>query len=279
MRIAITGARGQLGTALQEVLAAHALLPIHKPEVDITDRSALGDALTRFQPEVVIHAAAYTHVDGCELEPDEAYRVNALGTQNVVLACRSSGSAVVYISTNCVFDGTKTTPYLEFDDPNPISVYGRSKLAGERYVQALTDGFYIVRTAWLYGQGQRNFVKTVLKLAEEKGEMVMVTDEISSPTYARDLAVAIARLISTPLYGLYHLTNEGYCSRYEFAKKVLALAGRPEVPVHPIQLKDYSRPSRPPPFSALRNYCAATALGITLRPWEEALEEHLCTCR
>jgi dTDP-4-dehydrorhamnose reductase len=274
MRIVITGHKGQLGRALQEVLKGETLLGLDLPEHDITDRQAIAQAIADFRPQVVIHAAAMTNVDGCERDPDAAYRINSLGTQNVALACQRSGAAMVYVSTNEVFDGTKDEPYLEFDRPNPINAYGRSKLAGEFFTQTLLDRFYIVRTAWLYARGGNNFVTKIIRAADERGELRVVTDEVSSPTYAPDLAEAIAKLIRTEHYGIYHFTNEGICSRYDFAVKILELSGRKHVPVYPITSDQYTRASTPPLYTPIRNFCAATALGIVLRPWDEALKAY-----
>jgi dTDP-4-dehydrorhamnose reductase len=271
VRIAITGALGQLGRSLQEVLKGHDLFLIDLPEHDITDLGIIS-AIAGSQPDLVIHTAAMTDVDGCELDPDAAYEVNALGTRNVALACQRCQVPLVHISTDYVFDGTKEEPYLEFDEPNPTSVYGRSKLAGEVVVRDLLDRFYIVRTAWLYGHGGSNFVKKVMELADERDELSVVTSEVGSPTYAMDLAEAIARLVEHPIYGVYHLVNEGSCSRYEFAARILTLAGKSDYPLRPIE--SYERPARVPPHAILRNFCAATQLGITMRHWEDALRAY-----
>ncbi len=272
MRIAITGSKGQLGTALQSRLAGQVLLPLDLPETDITDSAQIRSTLTDFYPDVVIHTAALTNVDQCETEPDLAYRVNALGTQNVALACQRCGAAMVYISTDYVFDGAKNAPYLEYDPPAPLNAYGRSKLAGEWATQALLQRFYIVRPAWLFAPGGRNFVQTVLRLARERGALTMVTDEVGSPTYAPDLADAIARLIASELYGIYHFTNSGTCSRYEWAREILRLAELEHIPVSPSQ--GYVRPAPVPRRVELRNLCGALQLGITFRPWQEALADY-----
>jgi dTDP-4-dehydrorhamnose reductase len=271
MRLAVTGAWGQLGRSLREALKGHDLFLIDLPEHDITDIATIS-AVASFEPDLVIHAAAMTDVDGCELDPDSAYNVNALGTQNVALACQRCDAPLLYVSTDYVFDGDKEEPYLEFDEPNPISVYGRSKLAGELFVRSLLNRFYIVRTAWLYSQGGDNFVNKILQLAEERKELSVVSSEVGSPTYASDLAEAIVRLIENPLYGIYHLVNEGSCSRYEFAHKILELAGKSSFPLYPAETFD--RPAKVPANAVLRNFCAATQLGITLRPWEEALRAY-----
>ncbi len=274
LRITITGSEGQLGRALQSVLGENELSPLDLPGCDITDPACIRQAIADFGPDVVIHCAAYTNVDGCQLDPDLAYRVNTLGTHNVALAARAVGAAMVHISTNEVFDGRKGEPYLEFDPPNPISVYARSKAAAEFYVRSLLDRFYIVRTAWLYARGGNNFVTKIIRAADQRGRLAVVADEVSSPTYAPDLAGAIARLIRTEHYGIYHFTNEGLCSRYEWAAKILELSGRGHVPIEPITTADYPRPAPPPLYSPIRNFCAATMLGIRLRPWEEALQAY-----
>jgi len=271
MRIVITGAEGQLGRSLQNVLVGHEILLVDLPEYDVAQPGIMG-TIEGYQPDVVIHAGALTDVDACELDPDAAYMVNALGTRNVAVACQRCDAPMVYISTDYVFDGAKGEPYLEFEEPNPINVYGRSKLAGELLVRDLLSRFYVVRTAWLYAQGGNNFVAKILALAGEREELSVVTTEVGSPTYAPDLAEAIVRLIEYPLYGIYHLVNEGSCSRYEFASKILELAGKSGFPLHPAQT--YDRPTRVPANSTLRNFCAATQLGIRLRPWEEALRSY-----
>jgi dTDP-4-dehydrorhamnose reductase len=271
MRILITGHKGQLGRELWRALAGETLLGADLPELDITDASAISQAIADFRPDVVLHPAAYTDTAGCERDPDLAYRVNALGTRNVALACQRVGAALLYISTNEVFDGLKTEPYLEWEQPNPLNVYAQSKLAGEWYVQMLLERFYIVRIAWLYSRGAISFVTKILQAADEQPELRVVTDEVATPTYAPDLAAAIAALIRQPIYGIYHFTNAGQCSRYEWALKILELAGR-QVPVRPVTRREFPGATAKPPYSVLRNFCGA-ALGITLRPWEEALAE------
>ncbi len=270
MRIVITGSAGQLGQALQAKLAGHDLLLVDLPDYDITSYEQMQEAIVSFGPETVIHAAAMTDVDGCERQPETAYRVNGLGTQNIALACQRCDAAMLYVSTDYVFDGTKAEPYWEWDQPAPQSVYGQSKLAGEYYSQALLQKFYIVRTAWLYSRTGNSFVNKVLRLADERDELHYVTDEIGSPTYAPDLADALIRLIAYPLYGIYHFTNMGTCSRYEWARAVLELAGRSDYPIYPTQ--GYKRAARVPARCELHNFCGASQLGITLRPWRAGLE-------
>ncbi len=276
MRIFVTGKKGQLGQALSRVLADHEVSGCDLPELDITDRGQIDAAIREFAPDVVIHAAAWTDVDGCARDPANAYRVNALGTQNVALACGACNAALVYVSTNEVFDGTATEPYREWDTPHPINPYARSKAAGEWYVRHLLNCFYIARTAWVYAPGGRNFSnpRRIIELADAHGRLKVVQDEVGNPTYALDLAQAIARLITTQAYGVYHLTNAGYVSRYDYVREVLRLSGRGHIPVEPIHLDDFERPSAPPRFAPLAN-TAAAALGITLRPWQEAVAAYL----
>ncbi len=274
MRIYITGAKGQLGRTLMRRLAHHTLLGTDLPEVDLTDLPAIRSSVGAFAPDIIIHAAAYTDVDGAARNPDLAFRVNALGTRNVAVASESVGAALLAISTNEVFDGTKAEPYMEFDATGPINPYAKSKLAAEQFIRDLTTRFYVVRTAWLYGFGGNNFVKKMISLADGQGRLRVVTDEVSSPTYAEDLVTALEQLLLTGAYGIYHFTNEGACSRFEFAREILALSGRSHIPIEPIVLADYPRPSTPPPYAPLRNFCGAQ-IGITLRPWRDALADYL----
>lgn len=272
MRILITGHKGQLGRIL--LARWPSAVGIDLPEVDITDAGALASIVAEHRPELIVHCAAMTDVDGAARDPQAAYRANGLGTQNVALAAAQAGAALAYISTNEVFDGTKGAPYTEFDTPNPINPYGVSKRAGEWFVTHLLRQFYIIRTSWLTGRGGRNFVHRIQQLADEKGRLSVVTDEVACPTFVDDMVDALVPLVSSGRYGIYHLTNAGYCSRHEFARTILEMSGRGQIPVNAITLADYPRPSTPPKFSPLTNLAAA-ALGITLRPWQEALGEFL----
>lgn len=274
MRVFVTGNKGQLGQALHRQLQDHTVIGIDLPEVDITNRDDITDAMAQAKPDVVIHCAAYTDVDGCARDPQLAYRVNGLGTQNVAWACRELGADLVHISTNEVFDGRNTRGYEEWEPINPANAYGRSKAAAEAHVRRLLPNAYIVRIAWAYAPGGRNFVHAILRIAREKGAIRVVTDEIGNPTYMRDVADAIARLIPTRAFGIYHLVNEGSCSRWAFANEILRLAGLSDVTNEPILSSEFRRPSSPPPFGALHNIAGA-ALGIRLRPWQEALKAFL----
>lgn len=244
------------------------------PDVDITRPESIEAAVAAARPDLIIHCAAFTDVDGAARDPALAYRVNGLGTQNVALAAARAQAALAYISTNEVFDGQQTEPYQEFDAPHAINAYGRSKQAGEWYVTHLTRQFYVIRLAWLAAPGGRNFIHRIQRLADERGQLSVVTDEVANPTFVGDLAEAVVKLVGTGRFGIYHLTNAGYCSRYEYARHILDLTGRSHIPLAPITRAQYPRPSTPPAFTALAN-TAAAALGIQLRPWQAALADFL----
>lgn len=230
-----------------------------------------------FKPDLVIHPAAYTNVDGAESEPGQAFLVNGLGTRNVALACVAADAPLIYISTNVVFfDETRETPYMELDTPCPRGAYATSKLAGEIYVQHLMSRFYIARVSWLYGKEGDSFIHKIARAADAHGALSVVADEIATPTYAEDLAEALLKLGETGLYGWYHMVNEGECSRFEYAQEIMRLTGREHVAITPTALADYVRPAPTPHYSTLKNFVGAQA-GIILRPWQEALAEYLLT--
>ncbi len=272
MRIAITGANGQLGTALRHQLAGHDLIPLTHADLDLA-LPQTAEQIAAVQADVVIHPAAYTNVDGCAREPERAYRVNTLGSKYVALGCARSGAALVYISTNEVFSGAGQQTYYEYDAPAPVNPYGWSKWGGEQAVREVLDRVYIARVAWLFG-GERNFVRTMIRLADERGALSVVEDEIGSPTSVEDVASAIDALIQTQHYGTYHLVNSGAVSRHGFAQEILRQSGRAEVPVTPMRLADFRRDSTVPPHTPLHTI-AATDLGIALPPWQDALERFI----
>lgn len=273
MRIIVTGANGQLGTDLQRVLTGYEVFPVDIEELDITDFSAVQREVGRIKPELIIHGAAFTDVDGAELHVDRAFQINAAGAQNLAATAERYGAAILYVSTDFVFDGTKGDAYTEFDDPNPLSVYGASKLAGERQVMSLTNRFYICRTAWLYGRHGHNFVKTMLRLGEERGAVSVVEDQIGSPTFATDLAAKLVEIGTSGRYGVYHTTNSGAVSWYAFAKKIFEAAAM-DVEVKPIKTSEMQRPAPRPAYSVLRNLTLELQGMEPMRPWEEGLADY-----
>jgi len=295
MRILITGTCGMLGRDIVEVLSVGHELYLLDVEpfppflssqfstitVDITESEKTYEEVTKINPDIVIHAAAYTDVDGCETNRDLAFRINALGTRNIALACQRFDTELFYISTDYVFDGEKGKPYVEFDKPNPQSIYAKSKYWGELYIKFLLNRFYIVRSSWLFGKNGKNFVTTILNLAKQKKEIEVVNDQTGSPTYTKDLARAIAQLIGAgrqdssnraSLYGIWHITNSGQCSWYEFAREILQGSG---VLVKPISSDDLNRPAKRPKFSVLDNYVWRLQGWGPLRHWKEALKDYL----
>ena len=270
MRVLVAGGEGQLGQELAELLPGrgHEATALSRRELDITDAGAVDGAIEEHAPEVVINAAAFTNVDLCETETERAYAVNALGPRNLARACERLGASLLHVSTNYVFDGGQERPYEPFDAARPISAYGRTKLAGEEHVMRLTNRWTVVRTAGVYGRGH-NFVRTMLRVAAERDVLKVKDDELISPTYAADLAEGIVVVIEGRHYGLYHLTNSGFCSWYEFAEEIFSLADV-EVEVVPIPGSEYPLPAARPANGVL------SALGSPeLRHWREALEDHL----
>ena len=273
MRMLITGGHGQLGRALQAALNADEVTALGHSHLDIADPQQVSYAFSRHDPEVVIHAAAWTDTAGCERDPERALQVNGEGAGIVAEACHASGATMLYVSSNEVFDGEKSEPYAEDDAPNPINVYGRSKREGEQRVQAALDHPCIVRTSWLYGPGRDSFPEKILAAARQKNALRLVTDEVASPTWTVDLAQAIAVLAHKGATGIYHLTNVGACSRKEWAEEIVRLAGPDDVSIEATTQSNFGAPFRKPPFSALANTNAAR-LGVILRPWQEALADH-----
>jgi dTDP-4-dehydrorhamnose reductase len=276
MKILVTGANGQLGRELVELHAPRdmEITGLGRSELDITDLAQCREVFQTNMPDAVVHCAAYTKVDQAEAEPDEAYRVNAYGTRNAALAAEEIGAKFVYVSTDYVFDGRADKPYREYDRTDPQTVYGRSKLAGEQLVQSLTSRYFIVRTSWVYGKYGANFVKTMLKLSEERDSLKVVHDQVGSPTYTLDLARFLLELVRTDYFGIYHASNSGICSWYEFAKAIFE-ERELNVEVEPCTTAEFPRPAPRPAYSVL-DHGAIRAHGLKpLRPWREALRHYL----
>lgn len=253
MRALVTGANGQLGYDVVERLKQLNIEHIgaNREDFDLTKEKQTKSFILNYKPDVVIHCAAYTAVDKAEDERDLCYAVNVLGTRYIAQACKEIDAKMVYISTDYVFDGEKEEPYEVTDTPNPINYYGLTKYLGEQEVQKNLDKFFIVRTSWVFGKNGNNFVKTMLRLGQEKKEIKVVCDQVGSPTYTYDLAKLLCDMIQTDKYGVYHATNEGYCSWYEFACEIFKIAGMDDVKVIPIKSEEYPTKAKRPRNSKL----------------------------
>jgi dTDP-4-dehydrorhamnose reductase len=272
MRILITGAQGQLGSALRSVLPQQTLILKDLPGFDLTAPSC-EEQIVQARPHVVVHAAAYTNVDGAEREPDKARAVNVAGTAAVARAAQRVGARLIYISTDYVFDGAKAVPYTEEDQTNPLNVYGRSKREGEVAAAEHCEDCLVVRTAWLYGHAGQNFVKTIMRLSGERPALEVVADQRGCPTFADDLAHALCDLIPSGLTGVCHATNSGDTTWFEFADTIVRLAGGGAV-VRPIATAQSERPAKRPPYSVLA--CGRLRLvRPSLPDWRDGLERFM----
>ncbi|PLY08279.1 MAG: dTDP-4-dehydrorhamnose reductase [Desulfuromonas sp.] len=281
-RVALVGSKGMLAFAFKEALPdSIELLELDLPEFDLTDRRQVVDTLVGFGADVVINCAAYTNVDGCESEEELAVRVNGEGVANLAEATRQCGGVLAHVSTDYVFAGDKQEPYVEADMTGPVSAYGRSKLLGEESLRSSgLDAYFIVRTSWLYGPGGKNFVETVRRLATEKQEMRIVADQIGTPTYTVDLAQAIFNLLQTEAYGLYHFSNDGQCSWFDFSSEIVnqlrALGGKLAVEkVLPIRTEDYPLPATRPAYSVFSKEKYISVTGADVPGWRESLTCYL----
>lgn len=275
MKVLITGSNGMLGHDLIDVLNdKHELILTTSKTLDITDKEHTVEFIKENKPDIVINSAAYTDVDGCEENRKLAFSVNGEGVRNLAIGCREADCPLVHISTDYVFNGKNDTPWVEDDEIDPISVYGKSKLEGEQAIQEILDKFFIVRTAWLYGVNGGNFPKTMLELAKTHDELTVVYDEVGTPTYTPDLAEAIGKLIETDYYGIYHITNSGSCSWCEFAKYIFEIAGV-DVKVTPVTASEFARPAPRPSYSVLNNKKWVDNGFEPLRSYKEAIKDYL----
>jgi dTDP-4-dehydrorhamnose reductase len=280
MKVAVIGANGQLGTDLCRILTDQkvAVVPLTRREIDVSDSAQVDRVLGALQTEVVISTAAYHKVEECEKQPAQSFAVNATGPRNLALACRQNNAVLVHFSTDYVFDGGERHPYTESDLPRPLNVYGVSKLAGEHIVRLTWERHFVIRTCGLYGVAGSagkggNFVETMLKKATEGAPIRVVNDQVLTPTFTRDLAEAVSKLIRTEAYGLYHVSAEGECSWYEFARKIFEL-GKLTVDLRPVTTTEFPSPVQRPAYSVLSKQ-KLTQLGIAMKTWQDGLASYL----
>lgn len=280
MRVLVTGAKGQLGTDVMEQLNANNIeaVGIDREELDIVDKKACEEFFEKANAEkridAVIHCAAYTAVDKAEDEQELSYNINALGTENIALACKKFDMKLMYISTDYVFNGQGERPWEPDDEREPLNVYGKTKYEGELFVEKLSDKYFIVRIAWVFGIAGHNFIKTMLKLAKERDSLTVVDDQIGSPTYTADLSKLLVSMIQTDKYGRYHATNEGYCSWYEFAKEIFKVAGV-DIDVKPVDSSAYPAKAKRPANSRMEK-SKLDEMGFKRLPsWQDATRRYI----
>jgi dTDP-4-dehydrorhamnose reductase len=279
MKVMVVGSRGMLGTDLMEALASHHLLGLDLPEMDITDARQCLEGVMAFRPDVIVDAAAMTNVDSCESHEEEALRVNGQGTGNLAAAAGTAGALMVYYSTDYIFDGTKTDGYQEEDAPNPLSVYGKSKLRGEEFVRSLCTEHLILRTSWLFGRNGKNFIRTIVGIARQGQPLRVVDDQRGSPTYTRDLAARTLAMVAAGCSGTYHVTNSGSCSWYELALRSVEWAAVPGARVVPVKTHEFPRPAPRPACSILIHARLAREGFPPMRPWQEAVRDYITSTK
>lgn len=277
MKILVTGASGQLGTDIVKTLEnyGHEVFGTSSNVMDITKLETVQKVVDKYKPDIIVHSAAFTKVDQAEQDIEGAYAVNAYGTRNIAMAAHDHRAKMIYISTDYVFDGQSQFPYNEFDTTNPQSIYGKSKLAGEQFVKQWVPRHYILRTSWVFGEYGQNFVKTMISLARERDELNVVHDQIGSPTYTVDLSEFIVQLLDKELYGIYHASNTGSCTWYEFCKEILFQAGLDHVKVNPVTTTEFLRPAPRPAYSIMDHMSIRLNDLNDLRHWKEALKAFL----
>ena len=281
-RILIVGASGLVGNSLYELFSKnYQVLGTYNTNkinnlihLNLLDNKQLVNLLKKFSPEIILFPAALSNVEFCEKNHNECWKHNVIGTLNLVNLIKKSPIKLVYYSTDYIFDGTKGSPYREDDPPNPLSIYGESKLMGERYIEEILDDYVIVRTQWLYGKHGRNFVETILALAEERDHIEVVHDQQGSPTYTADLSRAIAALISRNLRGAFHVSNSGFCSWYDFALEIVQLANSSRVEIVPISSTTLNRPAKRPLYSILNCQRLEQETDFGMRSWQKALRDY-----
>jgi dTDP-4-dehydrorhamnose reductase len=276
VKILLLGHKGMLGSDLfLKLNMGYEVVGLDKEEIDIVSASECEEAIKEIKPDIVINAAAYTNVDGCETAKDECFAVNAEAVKNIADACRDKNIRIIHFSTDYVFDGTAKQPYKEDHQCNPINTYGASKMAGERYLRSLSENYILIRTAWLYGVNGKNFVQTILEKVKTTKKLTVVDDQTGSPTYTKDLATAVDLLITQNAKGIFHITNRGNCSWYQFAVKILQEAGIHDIDVTPIRSDKLQRPAKRPAYSVLSMQKFIQTTGKTMQPWQLALQDYL----
>lgn len=274
MRIVVTGSKGMLGYDLvQRLKRNHDVIGIDIDDIDIVQRDVI-DYLLKVKPNFIYHLAAYTDVDKAETEREKAYDVNVNGIRNIVTVSKELDVPLAFISTDYVFDGSKKTPYTEYDTPNPINYYGETKRDAEEIVTKTLNKFFITRTSWLFGKNGKNFVKTIISLAQKKKVIEVVDDQFSSPTYTFDLSVSLEMFLQSEQFGVYHITNSGVCSWFDFAEKIIAISGN-KTSIVPIKTDDLKRPARRPRNSILDNILFEKRFNYRMPNWENALRRYL----
>ena len=297
MKILLLGHKGMLGSDLLSKLSSeHEVVGMDREEIDIVSADECRKAIEETVPDIIINAAAYTNVDGCETAKEDCFAVNAEAVKNIAGACRNKNIRIVHFSTDYVFDGMAKQPYKEGDKCNPINMYGESKLAGERYLQSLSDNYLLIRTSWLYGVKGKNFVGAILEKAKAKdfirdtmekanvekegpSTLSVVDDQVGSPTYTKDLAAAVALLIEKNAQGIFHVTNRGSCSWHQFAVRILQESGFNDIEVLPIKSDKLQRPAKRPAYSILSTQKFIQTTGKTMQPWQLALQDYLNNCK
>jgi dTDP-4-dehydrorhamnose reductase len=275
MKVLLLGHKGMLGSDLMaQFHYRHDIVGMDIGEINITSASECRKAVAEIQPQLVINAAAYTNVDGCETAKEECFAVNAEAVKNIAEACSGKNITIIHYSTDYVFDGNGTRPYTEEDPCNPMNTYGASKLAGEHHLRHLTDNYIIIRTAWLYGAKGKNFVQAILDKARTTGKLTVVDDQTGSPTCTRDLAAATELLVDKNARGIFHVTNRGFCTWFDFAKKILQEAHLDKVELLPMKTSELMRAARRPAYSVLGMQKFMTATGKTMQPWQLAFQDY-----
>lgn len=276
MKVLVTGVKGQLGYDVVKELEKRGYQPIgvDRDEMDLMDNTAIRTFIMELKPEAIIHCAAYTAVDKAEEEVEVCYQINAESVKVIAECAKELDIKLIYISTDYVFDGTKEGEYTETDTPNPINVYGASKLKGEQYVQELLEKYYIVRISWVFGVNGNNFIKTMRRLGEQLEELNVIDDQVGSPTYTADLAPLLVDMMETEKYGIYHASNEGFCSWYEFAEEIFQQSGI-DVKVNPITTDQYPTKAKRPMNSKMSKKKLQNKGFNLLSSWEMALKDYL----